>query len=79
MGSVFYKVLDWCRWLFGVVPRSAIGSPRSFLIIHYVFIALIAVGLYFANDWIVEHVQFLPREPEHLEWRRRFGAASCFC
>ncbi|MBL8816357.1 MAG: hypothetical protein JNL58_10020 [Planctomyces sp.] len=78
MGSVLYKVLDWCRWLFGVVPRSAIGSPRSFLIIHYVFIALIAVGLYFANDWIVEHVPFLPREPEHLEWAKKIWCSILF-
>jgi hypothetical protein len=43
--SMLYKILDWCRWLFGVVPKSAIGSPRVYLIAHYAFIAVITIVL----------------------------------
>lgn len=43
MSSIFYRVLEWLRWLFGVVPRSSVGSPRLYLAIHYSFMALLAI------------------------------------
>jgi len=43
MASFFYRILDWCRWLFGVVPKSAVGSPTLYLIVHYSFMLLLAI------------------------------------
>lgn len=45
MYSTLLRILDWCKWLFGIVPKSAVGSPRTYLIAHYCFIFLITVVL----------------------------------
>ncbi|MEQ9410586.1 MAG: type VI secretion protein IcmF/TssM N-terminal domain-containing protein [Fuerstiella sp.] len=50
MPSFFYKILEWIRLLFGVMPRSGFGSPRLFLILHYSFMALIAILLAWLSD-----------------------------
>jgi len=41
--SILSKMMEWVRWMFGVVPRSAVGSPRLFLIVHYCFMAFLAI------------------------------------
>ncbi len=41
MRAIFYRVLEFFRWIFGVVPRSAIGSPVVFRVVHYTFWALL--------------------------------------
>jgi hypothetical protein len=45
MRSFFYRVLEWTRLLFGMMPRSGVGSVKVYLIIHYCFIALVAILL----------------------------------
>lgn len=45
MYSTLLRILDWCKWLFGIVPKSAVGSPRTYLIAHYCFIILITIVL----------------------------------
>ncbi|MCA9062199.1 MAG: hypothetical protein KDA96_04050 [Planctomycetaceae bacterium] len=68
MGSFLYRMLDWCRWLFGVVPKSAVGSPRSYLFVHYIFMALIAIVLCLhpVTRWIRETVPFFPPRSQNL-------------
>ena len=41
--SFVYKMVEWLKWCFGVVPRSAVGSPTAFLIVHYSFITIVAL------------------------------------
>ncbi len=67
MGSFFYRMLDWCRWLFGVVPKSAIGSPKSYLFVHYIFIAVITLLLAIFSDSIVNSLHFTPPKFE-IRW-----------
>ena len=51
----FYRILEWTRLLFGVMPRSGFGSAKLFLVLHYCFMALLAVlCAYFSPD-----IQFL--------------------
>ena len=45
MRVYFYKTLEWIRLLFGVMPRSGFGSKKVFLILHYVFVGLVALIL----------------------------------
>ena len=55
MRSFFYRILEWTRLLFGVMPRSGFGSAKLFLVLHYCFMALLAVlCAYFSPD-----IQFL--------------------
>ena len=39
--SLVYNSLEWIRWMFGIFPRTAIGSRTKFLIVHYSFVAVI--------------------------------------
>lgn len=41
--SVLLRMMEWVRWMFGVVPRSAVGSPRFYLTVHYCFMAFLAI------------------------------------
>ena len=52
MSSFFYKALEWTRLLFGMMPRSGFGSAKVFLVLHYCFMALIAIVLGLCSDWI---------------------------
>ena len=55
MRSFFYRVLDWIKLACGVMPRSGFGSAKLFLVLHYCFMALLAVlCAYFSPD-----IQFL--------------------
>lgn len=65
MSSLFYKVLEWCRWLFGVFPRSAVGSPVIYLTVHYTFMALLAILCAIFSDQIRLWVG-APARVEHL-------------
>ena len=48
---IFYRVLEWVRWVFGIVPKSAIGSPKVYYIVYYVLLALTAILLaWFTED-----------------------------
>lgn len=49
MRAIFYRVLEILRWIFGVVPKSAIGSPVVFRIVHYTFwVIVILVAAWFS-------------------------------
>lgn len=52
MSSIFYRILDWTRLLFGVLPKSGFGSARVFLIVHYTFIVLTALILAIFSPYI---------------------------
>lgn len=66
--SILSKMMEWVRWMFGVVPRSAVGSPRLFLIVHYSFMAFLAILCAVFSDWLRWFVGF-PLEMEHLQGR----------
>ncbi|MEZ6130120.1 MAG: type VI secretion protein IcmF/TssM N-terminal domain-containing protein [Planctomycetaceae bacterium] len=50
--SFFYRILEWTRLLFGVMPRSGFGSAKVFLVIHYCFMVLLAILLGIFSDSI---------------------------
>ncbi len=52
MSSYFYKALEWIRLLFGMMPRSGFGSTTVFLVLHYCFMAFIALLLAYFSDSI---------------------------
>ena len=52
MRFYFYRVLEWIRLLFGVIPRSGVGSAKVFLILHYCFMALLAILLAIFSNYI---------------------------
>lgn len=52
--SIFYRLLDWMRLLFGVMPKSGFGSARIFLVLHYTFMAVLAILFACGSDWIRE-------------------------
>lgn len=48
---IFYRVLEWVRWIFGMVPRSAVVSPVLYRVVHYTFwVLLILLAAYFSNE-----------------------------
>ncbi|HAD57938.1 MAG TPA: hypothetical protein DCG12_01660 [Planctomycetaceae bacterium] len=63
MRSFFYRVLEWIRLLFGVMPRSGFGSAKIFLVIHYCFIAIVTIVLAIppVSDWVREVLGFEQR------------------
>ncbi len=70
MATFFYKALEWLKWLFGVVPRSAVGSPRLYLTIHYSFIAVMAILLGFFSPEI-RRLLPVPQEMQIPAWLDR--------
>ncbi len=52
MSSFFYRVYGWIRWLFGVVPRSAIKSSTLYLVIHYTIVTVVTLLLAYFSDRI---------------------------
>lgn len=52
--SILYRLLDWTRLLFGVMPKSGFGSARIFLVLHYTFMTLLAILFAWGSDWIRE-------------------------
>lgn len=64
--SILLKMMEWVRWMFGVVPRSAVGSPRMFLIVHYSFMAFLAILCAIFSDALRTLVGF-PPDMEHLQ------------
>lgn len=58
--------MEWVRWMFGVVPRSAVGSPRLFLIVHYSFMAFLAILFAVFSEEIRWFIDF-PSDMEHLK------------
>ena len=63
--SYLLVVMEWVKWMFGVVPRSAVGSPRLYLIVHYSFMALLAILFSVFSNQIRKLVNF-PIDMEHL-------------
>jgi IcmF-related N-terminal domain len=78
MSSIFYRILDWCRWVFGVVPRSAVGSPMIYLILHYSLMTLLAVlCAYFSPE--IRSGLGLEMHLEHIpEWLDRIWCGAMF-
>lgn len=65
MSSIFYRSLEWLRWLFGVVPRSSVGSPRLYLAVHYSFMALLAILFAVFSDSIRKALG-IAQDMEHI-------------
>ena len=68
--SYLLVVMEWIKWMFGVVPRSAVGSPRLYLIVHYSFMALLAILFSVFSEQIRKLLNYLfnfPIEMAHLE------------
>lgn len=63
--AILLKMMEWIRWMFGVVPRSAVGSPRLFLIVHYSFMAFLAILFAIFSDKLRVLVGF-PQDMQHL-------------
>lgn len=47
------KILTWLRWIFGVVPKSAIGSVVVYRVVHYTLVFLTALILGHFSDSIM--------------------------
>ncbi|MFK7818582.1 MAG: type VI secretion protein IcmF/TssM N-terminal domain-containing protein [Planctomycetaceae bacterium] len=52
MQSIYYRTMEILRWIFGVVPRSAIGSPVVFRVVHYTFWALVIIVAGLCSTWV---------------------------
>lgn len=63
--SFLLQMMEWIKWMFGVVPRSAVGSPRLYLMVHYLFIAFLAIMFAVFSDQIRPLIYF-PDEMAHL-------------
>ncbi len=63
--SILMKIMEWVRWMFGVVPRSAVGSPRLYRIVHYSFMAFLAIMFAVFSDEIRTLVRY-PADMAHL-------------
>lgn len=63
MPSFVYRILEWTRLLFGVMPRSGFGSAKVFLVIHYTFMVLIALLLGYFSDSIRDTLGPAPESP----------------
>lgn len=48
------KALGWFRWLFGVFPKSAVGSPVVFHVFHYTMLFLVFVLFSYFSPAILE-------------------------
>ena len=64
--SILSKMMEWVCWMFGVVPRSAVGSSRLFLIVHYSFMAFLAILFAVFSAEIRSFVGF-PRDMQRLQ------------
>ncbi len=58
--SILLQMIEWVKWMFGIVPRSAVGSPRLFLIVHYSFMAFLAILFSVFSDSLRRLVGFPP-------------------
>lgn len=58
--SSLLQMIEWVKWMFGIVPRSAVGSPRLFLIVHYSFMAFLAILFSVFSDSLRRLVGFPP-------------------
>lgn len=72
------KILTWLRWLFGVVPKSAIGSPVVYRVIHYTAVFLIALLLGVFSNSIMNMLGFPQMHHEGFEWIDRFWCGFVF-
>lgn len=75
---MFAKVLTWLKWLFGVVPKSAIGSAVVYRVIHYtlVFIIFLILGI-FSNS-IMRSLGLPQMDHPGFEWVDRFWCGFVF-
>jgi hypothetical protein len=63
--AILLKMIEWVKWMFGVVPRSAVGSPTLFLVVHYSFMAVLAILFAVFSDKLRVAVGF-PEDMQHL-------------
>ncbi|APZ93760.1 type VI secretion protein IcmF/TssM N-terminal domain-containing protein [Fuerstiella marisgermanici] len=78
MRSIFYKVLEWTRLLFGMMPRSGVGNVKVYLIIHYCFIALVAITLAIFSNVIRDAVPGLRGGLKMWDWLERTWCGVAF-
>ena len=74
--SFVYKSLEWIRWMFGIFPRTAIGSRTKFLIVHYSFVAVVFLLLCFFTPELRKPLH-LPNM-EHVPWIERILVGLLF-
>ena len=71
MRSFFYKALDWIRWSFGVMPRSAFKKQKVYLFLHYFAVLLCTVLLGAFSDSITPKTWDFPSQLgslQHVFW-----------
>lgn len=75
---MFAKILTWLKWIFGVVPKSAIGSAVVYRVIHYtlVFIVFVILGI-FSNS-IMRSLGLPQMDHPGFEWIDRFWCGFVF-
>ena len=74
--SFVYKTLEWIRWMFGIFPRTAIGSRTKFLIVHYSFVAVIFLLLCIFTPQL--RVPLHLPDMEHVPWVNRILVGLLF-
>lgn len=75
---MFSRVLTWIKWVFGIVPKSAMGSPVLFRVIHYTMVALIALLLGIFSDRIFTALEITRQHHEGFRWIDRYWFGIVF-
>lgn len=75
---MFSKVLKWFKWIFGVVPKSAIGSPVVFRVVHYTMVAILALIFGIFSNSIMELLHIPQQRHEGFELIDRYWAGFVF-
>jgi type IV secretory pathway VirB3-like protein len=78
MAGFFSKVLEWVRWIFGVVPKSAFGSPRFFLAVHYTGLFLVFLLLCIFSDPVRKNILGITTPMELPPWLDRIWCGPMF-
>lgn len=72
------RIWSWTRWIFGVVPKSAVGSAMTFRVIHYTLVLLVALVLGFFTPQIQKIVSLPLMGHGSLEWVNRYWCGIVF-
>ncbi|TWT42820.1 hypothetical protein KOR42_46240 [Thalassoglobus neptunius] len=75
---MFSRLLSWFRWIFGVVPKSAVGSVLIFRIVHYTLVVLIALILGWFTPQIQQWTQLPVMGHGRLEWVNDYWCGIVF-
>lgn len=76
---MFARALTWLKWIFGIVPKSAVGSPVVFRAIHYTLVGLTALILGIFSNSVLELIG--APKMDHgpgFEWIDRFWCGFVF-